>query len=92
MRATGASKFKVIMFGIMPNVLPNIMSVALLYWGFSNRAATILGLVGAGGIGQPFTHAFQDFEYDEAVVWLAVIVLIVFVIDRISAYLRRKVI
>ena len=92
MQATGANRFKVIMFGILPNVLPNIMSVTLLYWEFSSRAATILGLVGAGGIGLTLTHAIQDFNYHEAMTCLIVIVLILAVIDRISAYLRKRVI
>ena len=92
MEATGANRFKVIMFGIMPTVLPNYMSIVLLYWEFNNRAATILGLVGAGGIGLTLTHAIQDFEYQEAVTCLIAIVIILTVIDRISAYLRKKVI
>jgi len=92
MEATGANRFKVIMFGIMPTVLPNYLSIVLLYWEFNNRAATILGLVGAGGIGLTLTHAIQDFEYTEAVTCLIAIVLILTVIDRISAYLRKKVI
>ena len=92
MEATGANRFKVIMFGIMPTVLPNYMSIVLLYWEFNNRAATILGLVGAGGIGLTLTHAIQDFEYQEAITCLIAIVIILTVIDRISAYLRKKVI
>ena len=92
MEATGANRFKVIMFGIMPTVLPIYMSVVLLYWEFNNRAATILGLVGAGGIGLTMTHAIQDFEYDEAVTCIIAIVLILIIIDRISNYLRSKVI
>ena len=92
MQAAGANRFKVIMFGIMPSVLPNYMSIILLYWEFNNRAATILGLVGAGGIGLTLTHAIQDFEYQEAVTCLIAIVIILTIIDRTSAYLRRKVI
>ena len=92
MEATGANRFKVIMFGIMPAVLPNYMSIVLLYWEFNNRAATILGLVGAGGIGLTLTHAIQDFNYKEAITCLIAIVVILTVIDRISAYLREKVI
>ena len=68
------------------------MSIILLYWEFNNRAATILGLVGAGGIGLTLTHAIQDFEYQEAVTCLIAIVIILTIIDRTSAYLRRKVI
>jgi len=92
MEATGANQFKVLMFGIIPTVLPIYMSVVLLYWEFNTRAATILGLVGAGGIGLTLTHAIQAFEYDEAVTCLIAIVLILTVIDRISNYLRSKVI
>ncbi len=92
MEATGAGRFKVFWFGIIPTILPNLMSVALLYWDYNNRAATILGLVGAGGIGLTLTHAIQDFQYREAVTCLIGIVLILTVIDRISAAARARVI
>ena len=91
-QVTGANRFKVIMFGIMPTVLPIYMSVTLLYWEFSTRAATILGLVGAGGIGMTLMFAFDDFRYPDAVTCLIIIVLMLVVIDRISAYLRKKII
>lgn len=92
MEATGASRFKVYWLGIIPTILPNLMSVTLLYWDYNNRAATILGLVGAGGIGLTLTHAIQDFQYREAVTCLIAIVIILTVIDRISAALRSRVI
>lgn len=92
MDATGANRFKVFWFGIIPSILPNLMSVTLLYWDYNNRAATILGLVGAGGIGLTLTHAIQDFQYKEAVTCLIAIVLILTVIDRVSAALRSRVI
>jgi phosphonate transport system permease protein len=92
MQATGASRFKVIWFGVLPNVLPVMMSSTLFYWEYNNRASTVLGLVGAGGIGLALTHAMSDFRYREAVTCLVLIVLILVVIDRISAYLRSKII
>lgn len=92
MEATGAGRFKVFWFGIIPSTLPNLISVALLYWDYNNRAATILGLVGAGGIGLTLTFAIQDFQYKEAVTCLIAIVLILTVIDRISAAVRSRVI
>lgn len=90
--ATGASRFKVIWYGVMPNVLPVMMSSTLFYWEYNNRASTVLGLVGAGGIGLALTHALQDFRYPEVVTCLILIVLILVVIDRISAFLRGKII
>ncbi len=92
MQAAGAGRFKVIWYGVMPNVLPVMMSSTLFYWEYNNRASTVLGLVGAGGIGLALTHALQDFRYPEVVTCLILIVLILVVIDRISAFLRGKII
>jgi len=92
MEAAGASRFKVIWFGVMPNVLPVMMSSTLFYWEYNNRASTVLGLVGAGGIGLALTHALQDFRYPEVVTCLILIVLILVVIDRISAFVRGRII
>ena len=91
-QATGASRFKVIWFGVLPDILPVMMSSTLFYWEYNNRASTVLGLVGAGGIGLALTHAMSDFRYREAVTCLVLIVLILVVIDRISAYLRSRII
>jgi phosphonate transport system permease protein len=92
MEATGADRFKVIWFGILPTSLPVMMSSTLWYYEYNNRSSTILGLVGAGGIGLALTHAFQDFRYPEAITCLIIIVLIVTVVDRLSAYLRARII
>lgn len=92
MEAAGAGRFKVIWYGIMPNVIPIMMSSTLFYWEYNNRASTVLGLVGAGGIGLVLTQALQDFRYPEVITCLILIVLILVVIDRISAHLRAKII
>jgi phosphonate transport system permease protein len=92
MQATGASRFKVIWFGVLPNVLPVMMSSTLFYWEYNNRASTVLGLVGAGGIGLALTHAMSAFDYREAVTCLILIVLVLGAIDRFSAYLRARII
>lgn len=92
MQATGASRFKVIWFGVLPNVLPVMMSSTLFYWEYNSRASTVLGLVGAGGIGLALTHAMADFRYREAVTCLILIVLVLAAIDRFSAWLRSRII
>jgi phosphonate transport system permease protein len=92
MQAAGASRFKVFWFGVIPNVLPVMMSSTLFYWEYNNRASTVLGLVGAGGIGLALTHAMSDFRYQEVVTCLILIVLILVVIDRVSAFLRSRII
>lgn len=92
MEAAGASRFKVIWYGVMPSVLPIMMSSTLFYWEYNNRASTILGLVGAGGIGLALTHALQNFEYPKVVTCLILIVLVLVGIDRFSAYIRARII
>jgi phosphonate transport system permease protein len=92
MEAVGANRLRVILFGILPNVLPLMMSSTLFYWEYNNRASTVLGLVGAGGIGLALTQALQDFRYPEVITCLILIVLILVVIDRISAFLRARII
>lgn len=92
MEAAGASRSRVILYGVMPNVLPLMMSSTLFYWEYNNRASTVLGLVGAGGIGLTLTHSLQDFRYTEVMTCLILIVLILVVIDRFSAFLRARII
>ena len=92
MTANGSNRARVILYGILPNVIPVMMSSTLFYWEYNNRASTVLGLVGAGGIGLALTHALHDFRYQEVITCLILIVLILTVIDRISAYLRGRII
>ena len=92
LEAAGAGRFKVIWFGILPTCLPLIITNTLFYWEYNNRASAILGLVGAGGIGFAFTTAMQAFEYRKATTCVLLVVLILTLIDRISATLRARVI
>jgi phosphonate transport system permease protein len=92
MRATGAGELKVVWYGVLPHVIPVMMSNTLVYWEYNNRASTVLGLVGAGGIGLALTHALQDFRYPEVITCLILIVAILVVIDRLSAMLRARIV
>ena len=92
LESTGANKFKIIWYGVLPYCMPVLLSNTLWYWEYNNRASTVLGLVGAGGLGLALTHAFQDFRYREAVTCLIIIVIIVTIVDRFSSYLRNKIV
>ena len=92
MKAVGATRFQTIWFGVLPASMPLLMSSTLTYWEFNNRAATVLGLVGAGGIGLAITHAFQDFRYPDALMAIVLVVATLTAIDRLSAAWRRKLI
>lgn len=92
LRATGANPLQVFIYSVLPQALPVTASYSLLSFESNVRAATILGLVGAGGVGfvlQKYMALFQYHRLTGAVILLAITVT---VIDRTSAYLRKKMI
>lgn len=90
-RAVGASEAQVIAFGVVPQALPTMVSYALLYWESNVRAATVLGLVGAGGIGFEIQISMRLFQYDDLTTYVIMLVIMVTVIDRFSAWLRARI-
>ena len=92
MAAVGAGRVKTILFGVMPSALPLLMSNTLFYWEYNSRASTVLGLVGAGGIGFALTQSVAEFHYKEATMCLLAILMVLAAIDRLSALLRRRII
>lgn len=91
-RATGANRFQVILFGVVPQALPLMISYTLYLWEVNVRSATILGLVGAGGIGLALQTSMRLFLYQELAMIVISLIAMVTVIDQISAFLRRRLI
>lgn len=91
-RATGASKLQEIVYGVIPQVLPLWMSFSLYRFESNVRSATVLGLVGAGGIGQVLFESIRGFYYAETAAILIVVVLTVTAVDLVSQQLRKLVI
>jgi phosphonate transport system permease protein len=91
-RATGASKLQEIVYGVIPQVLPLWMSFSLYRFESNVRSATVLGLVGAGGIGQVLFESIRGFYYSEAAAILILIVVTVTIVDLLSQQLRKLVI
>ncbi|NJM98275.1 MAG: phosphonate ABC transporter, permease protein PhnE [Phormidesmis sp. RL_2_1] len=91
-RATGASKFQEILFGVLPQVIPLWISYVLYRFESNVRSATVLGIVGAGGIGVSLYQSFRSFDYTKVCAILIILVLVVGVIDAASAWLRRKLV
>lgn len=89
--STGASRRQVVTFGVLPQASPLLVSYTLLLFEGNVRGATILGLVGAGGIGMELTTAMRLYDYGHLVAIVISIVVLVTVIDRISALIRKKV-
>lgn len=92
-RSTGASRIQQHRFGIIPQIFPVFISQSLYYLESNTRSATIIGAMGAGGVGLEFLGALQTGNDFENVAYIALMVLItVIMIDMISAWLRRRLI
>lgn len=92
LEATGAHKLQVIIYGVVPQVLPEFISLNLYRWEHNIRAATVLGLVGAGGIGFELITSMRLFKYPDTTSILLMILITVTLADTLSARLRKKVI
>ena len=87
----GASKWQVIAFSVVPQVIPSFIGNNLYILDRNIRMATMLGIVGAGGIGYELQSSFRMFEYPRVSAIIIVIFLTIFVIDMLSSYIRSKV-
>jgi phosphonate transport system permease protein len=91
LQAVGASWTQSVRFAILPQVLPNFLSYVLLRFELNVRGATVIGFVGAGGIGQELYSVISFNYYQEIGAIVMLIVLTVSAIDLTSERLRRKV-
>ena len=90
LQATGAGRFQILIYGILPQALPQFLSYSLYRWEVNIRAAAILGLVGAGGLGQQIHIAVSLFLENQLLTLLIAIYIVVTVVDYLSAYLRSR--
>jgi phosphonate transport system permease protein len=91
-RATGASALEEIVFGVIPQVLPLWISYSLYRFEANVRSASVLGMVGAGGIGQILWEIIRGFQYAETAAVLIILIVSVSVIDFLSSILRKRLI
>lgn len=90
--ATGASWFQRLLFAILPLALPDLIGTMLYILDHNVRSATVLGLVGAGGIGYELVMSLRLFNYGRLVLIALSIYLVVTLLDRGSDWLRSRVI
>jgi phosphonate transport system permease protein len=89
-RATGAGRGAVLIYGVLPQVLPRIVGLTIYQWDIHLRQSTIIGIVGAGGIGATLYNAFSRYDFDFVLAILIVIVAIVLVGEAVSAVARQR--
>ena len=89
-KATGAGRLHEIAWGVIPQVAPLWTSFALYRFESNSRAATVLGLIGAGGIGQALFESLQAFEYRTVSLIALIIIVAVTLIDMLSQAMRKR--
>ncbi len=92
-RSVGAAPVLVQRYGVVPQVLPIFISQSLYFWESNTRSATIIGAVGAGGIGLKLWEAMRTNSDWENVAYMVLLILVVvFVFDNVSNFLRKKLV
>jgi phosphonate transport system permease protein len=89
LKAQGASKAGVFMYGALPPMFPRFVSYFLYRWEEIIRATVVVGLVGAGGLGRSLTEQLSGFNYPAVLATLLVFILITFIVDLVSQSARK---
>tara|TARA_B100000787_G_C16147405_1_gene274896 strand:+ start:266 stop:1108 length:843 start_codon:yes stop_codon:yes gene_type:complete len=90
LKVMGASKWQVFAFGVVPQIMPSFMGNNFYILDRNIRMATLLGIVGAGGIGYELQSSFRMFEYERVSAIIILIFVTIFIIDKLSSYIRMK--
>ncbi|MCT4708002.1 phosphonate ABC transporter, permease protein PhnE [Enterobacteriaceae bacterium H11S18] len=88
-RATGANKIEEILYGVLPQVMPLLISYSLYRFESNVRSATVVGMVGAGGIGVTLWEAIRGFQFQQTCALMIVIIITVSLLDFMSQRLRK---
>ena len=91
LKASGASKRQIISFAVIPQIIPSFIGNNLYILDRNIRMATMLGIVGAGGIGYELQSSFRMFEYQKVSAIIIIIFITIFIIDHLSSFIRSKV-
>ncbi len=91
LQAVGANKLQIFFYGWFPQALPNFVSYTLYRWECAVRASAILGLVGAGGLGQQIEISMRMFNFNEVLTILMILFVMVAAVDYVSAKVRAMI-
>ena len=91
LKSSGATKSQIISFGVIPQILPSFVANNLYILDRNVRMATMLGIVGAGGIGYELQSSFRMFEYEKVSAIIILIFVTIFIIDHLSSFIRSKI-
>lgn len=91
-RATGANGVKVFIYGVLPQIMPTIIGTSIFRWDINIRQSSVIGIVGAGGIGILLTSSMNMFRWQNVSMILITIFVVVLIGEYISATIRNKLI
>ncbi|MFW7415720.1 phosphonate ABC transporter, permease protein PhnE [Demequina sp. SO4-18] len=91
-QASGASRWAILRWGYWTQVLPEVLAFWLYRFEVNIRASAVLGIIGAGGIGQLLSQLFSKRDWDQIGITLVVIILVTIAVDSISGAIRHRII
>ena len=91
LQATGASRPTILLYGLLPQALPNLVSYTLYRWECAIRASAILGFVGAGGLGQQIEISMRMFNFNQVITLVAILFVMVAGVDALSTRVRNAI-
>ncbi len=90
--STGANRLQMIVFAVIPQIIPPYIAYTLYRWDINVRMSTIIGFVGGGGIGFLLSQSIRLLRYREASVMMLAIAIVVSLLDYVSSSVRRRII
>ncbi len=90
--ATGASRWQIMAYGIVPQIMPAFAGISVFRWDINIRESTVLGLVGAGGIGLQLSSSMNILAWPQVTLILIAILITVVVSEWVSAKVRHAII
>lgn len=90
-RATGASRLQVYTYAVLPQAMPRVVGLSIYQWDINIRQSTVIGIVGAGGIGITLMNSFKLYDYDLSMAIILVIIGLVLIGEGVSKVARERV-
>lgn len=90
--ATGAGKIQVFVFSVVPQIMPSFVALCLFRWEMNFRSSTVLGIVGAGGLGFELISSMRLFRYQDMTLIILLILAVVTLVDGVSSLIRKRLI
>ncbi|RME58441.1 MAG: ABC transporter permease subunit, partial [Caldilineae bacterium] len=90
--ATGANRFQVIWYAVVPQIVPPYISFTVYHWDINVRMSTIIGFVGGGGIGMELSRWINQLQWNSAATAVWAIVIVVTIMDYASAVVRERLV